>query len=98
MKKLPIFIFIAYIISLIESGFMTHFHFFNLTLLYIIFFNLLEDPKKNTGIMLATFCGFLFDIFSLSIMGIYTITFLVFSLLFKLILRKYVRLPILSKF
>ncbi len=98
MKRIFIFILIAYFLAMIESGLIANFSLFiNLLLLYAILFNLIENPKKEEGLIVSAFCGLFFDIFSSFVFGFYTMIFLVSSIILKLILKKYVRLPVFSQ-
>ncbi len=93
MKKIFISVLFAYIIAVVQTGFMVHFFFPSLLFLYFIFFNLLETPEKNGGVIVAGVSGLFFDLLSVHFVGFYTIVFILCALLVKLILRKYVRFP-----
>ncbi len=86
-----------YILALFQTSFLIHFKVLNFILLFIIFFNLFEKPEENFGLISALIGGFFLDIFSEKPIGFYVLILFGFSLLIKIILRKYIQLPILAK-
>ncbi|GAH11285.1 unnamed protein product, partial [marine sediment metagenome] len=91
-----------YIISLLETSFFIHFNFFrflpNIILIFQILITLFEDPNKNLAIFSAVSAGFFWDIFSENPIGFSILILLSISVFLKIVLRKYVRIPILKQF
>jgi len=102
MKKILFLIIFFYIISLLETSFFIHFNFFrffpNIILIFQILITLFEDPNKNLAIFSAVSAGFFWDIFSENPVGFGILILLLISIFLKIILRKYVRIPILKQF
>ena len=102
MKKILFLIIFFYTISLLEASFFIHFNFFhffpNIILISQILITLFEDPNKNLAIFSAVSAGFFWDIFSENPIGFGILILLLASVFLKIILRKYVRIPILRQF
>lgn len=102
MKKILFLIIFFYIISLLETSFFIHFNFFpffpNIILIFQILITLFEDPNKNLAIFSAVSAGFFWDIFSENPIGFSILILLSISVFLKIVLRKYVRIPILKQF
>lgn len=102
MKKLLILIIFFYILALLQTSFFIHFSFFrfspNIILISQILITLFEDPNKNLAIFSAVSAGFFWDIFSGNLIGFGIFTLLLISVFLKIVLRKYVRIPILKQF
>ncbi len=102
MKKLLILIIFFYILALLQTSFFIHFDFFrfspNIILISQILITLFEDPNKNLSIFSAIPAGFFWDIFSENPIGFGILTLISISVFLKIILRKYVRIPILKQF
>jgi len=101
LKKLLISIIILYFLVLIQSSFLVYFLFWgrvlNLILILIIFWNLLENPKKYFGLYLAFIGGFFLDIFSNHFIGFNILILLGLAFFIKLIFRRYVEIPLFKK-
>lgn len=97
MKKGIIISVIFYILILLQVSFAPHFRFFglvpNLILISVILFNLLEKPENKFGLMAAFLGGFLMDVYSSHIFGIYAAAYLAIAVFIKYFLRQYVKLP-----
>lgn len=102
MKKILIIILFFYTISLFQTSFLIHFSTLrrlpNLILISVILMNFLEEPKEDSAIISAVIGGFFLDIFSERPIGFGILILLGATLLLKLILRKYVRIPTLERF
>ena len=102
VKKLLILIIFFYILSLLQTSFFIHFDFFrffpNIILVSQILITVFEDPNKNLAIFSAVSAGFFWDIFSENPVGFGILILLSISVFLKIILRKYVRIPILKQF
>jgi len=102
MKKTLILILFFYTISLFQTSFLIHFSILrslpNLILISVILMNFLEEPKEDSAIPSAVIGGFFWDIFSERPIGFGILILLGVTLLLKLILRKYVRIPTLERF
>ncbi len=66
---------------------------FVLTILYLM----VEDPDKKRGLFLAFFGGFLNDVVSTDVFGLYIFIFLISAYVLKFIFKYYVQLPFLQK-
>ncbi len=104
IKKTLFFILIFYILTLIQTAFLVHFNVSGITpnfvLITVIFINLFS-PSHWQKAFSAVIGGFYLDIFSLNnaggFFGFYTLILLGLSLFLKIILGKYVRLPVIQK-
>ncbi|MDP2967021.1 MAG: rod shape-determining protein MreD [bacterium] len=104
VKKIIFFILIFYILTLIQTSFLVHFNILgitpNLVLIAVIFINIFNSSQWQK-ISSAIIGGFYLDIFSLNnvggFFGFYTLILLGFSLLLKIILEKYVRIPVIRQ-
>lgn len=98
IKKAIILILFFYLLALLQTSFLVHFRIFgfipNLILIFVIFYSLLESPKKHSGILAGFVGGFFMDIFSSGFIGFYVLILLAVSIFIKLVLRKYVWSPI----
>ncbi len=65
-------------------------------ILFVILYNALEKEESKEGLFLAVFAGFWFDVFTESVMGGYMLLFLVLAFLFKIALKRYVKVPSFS--
>lgn len=101
IKRILIIILFFYILVLIQTSFLAHFMIAgmipNLILIVLIFLNLFEDPRENTGIISAIIAGFFLDIFSQRFFGFYILILFILSIFLKFILRKHVRIPFAKK-
>ena len=95
MKKILILIIFFYILALLQTSFLIHFNFFkitpNLILITVLLLNLLEEPRKNTGIFGAVISGFFWDVFSDRLIGCHVLILVGLAILIKVILRNYLR-------
>ncbi len=102
MKKILILIIIFYILALLQTSFLIHFSFFNITpnfiLIAVLLLNLLEEPRKNNGIFGAVISGFFWDIFSNRPIGFHILILAGLAILIKIILRRYVQFPVVKRF
>lgn len=89
-------VFFLYYFALIQTSFLVHFRIgtsvFNFLFIFSILFNLLESPRKKSGLFYAAYCGFLVDIFSNRPAGFDLLLYLFIAVILKYILKKYVRI------
>jgi len=101
IKKVLISIIILYFLTLLETSFLVHFNVFkwipNIILIYVVIFNIIENPKKYGGVYISFIAGLLLDIFSANFIGFHIIIFLIISLSLKLAFSRYVRIPFFEK-
>ncbi|MDD2696790.1 MAG: hypothetical protein PHE52_01360 [Candidatus Pacebacteria bacterium] len=102
-KKIIFCIILFYILILIQTSFSVYFKVLdlipNLVLIAVVFITLFT-PQQWWGVSAALIGGFYLDIFSLSnigFFGFYTLVLLLFSFLSKIILQKYVRIPLFKR-
>jgi rod shape-determining protein MreD len=101
IKKIILSTIILYMLTLLETSFFVHFNIFlwvpSTVLIYVILFNIIEDPKKHGGIYVSFIAGLFSDIFSSHFIGFYILIFLAVSIFLKLIFNRYVRTPFSKK-
>jgi len=97
VKRILILSLFLYLLALFQTSFLIHFRPLNFILLFIIFLNLFEKPEENFGLISALSGGFFLDVFSEKPIGFHILILFGFSLLIKIILRRYIQLPILAK-
>lgn len=90
--KTLLLVFIMYYAFLFEMSFLPFFTFFSFLILFVILVNVLEEPNGRIGLFSAFFLGLMMDIYSAHYIGLMAISFLLMSLLLKLILSRYVRM------
>lgn len=103
MKKIFAITLIFYILSLLQTSFLINglhnkFLDFNFLLFFIIFINLFEKKEENFGLLSSTIGGFFIDVFSEKQIGFHILILFGLSIFIKLILRRYIRLPVLLKY
>lgn len=95
MKKTLLLIIFFYILVLLQTSFLAHFHIWgavpNLVVIIVILINLFEKPQENSGIFSAVIGGFFLDIFSSHFIGFYILILVGLSLFIKFVFKKYVR-------
>jgi len=99
-KTIIIFLLVGiffYFLNLIQMSFLSFFKFplwqINFSILLTIVICLLEESQKLIGIFCAFWTGLFLDLyFGSNLFGIFTISFLLFSVIIKLALYKYVKL------
>ncbi len=89
---LGIFFYFVYFLQMSFLPFLNVFQ-FNFLVILVLFINIFEDPKSNTGLYCAFFFGVLSDIFSPYFFGLTTLILLSTAILIKFILWRYVRIP-----
>ncbi len=70
----------------------------NLIIFTVVFFSIFEKEQSYASIAAALFGGFLMDIFSEGIIGVWSLALVLTALLIKKVLEDYVRIPIPKKF
>ncbi|MFH1656202.1 MAG: hypothetical protein ABH956_00315 [Candidatus Nealsonbacteria bacterium] len=96
--KILLIILFIYFLAVLQTTFFVHFgDFFNFILILVIIWNLIEESKKISGILIAGIGGFFLDIFSNGLIGFNILLLIAISIFIKLVFVKYVRLPILGK-
>jgi rod shape-determining protein MreD len=105
LKKIIFFIFLFYILILLQTSFLIPFSIAgiipNLVLVAVILVNLFNRTSEISGLIVALIGGLYLDIFSISFFGFfgfYTLISLIISLFLKFILKNYVKIPSLEKF
>ena len=94
IKFLVIAIFLYVLIVLQSSIFPLHYLSFILGFLFILGFNLFESSSRINGVIISLWAGLLIDIYSsVFFFGFYAILFMALSILLKLIVSRYVRIP-----
>ncbi|MDD3032777.1 MAG: hypothetical protein PHX52_01800 [Candidatus Pacebacteria bacterium] len=97
-KVIKIFLiaFFWFLITIIQTGFISIFTEFNLIVAIIIVVNLIEDPENNFG-LLGAFCGgFFLDLNSTLPFGVFMVSSVLFSIIIKFILSKFLKIPYVS--
>lgn len=101
VKKILIPIVIFYFLVLIQTSFLVHFRILgiipNLSLILIIFWNLIEKTKSYFGLYNAFLAGFFLDVFSQRPFGFYILILLTLAIFLKFAIRKYVQIPFIEK-
>lgn len=97
VRKVIILSILFYILALFQTSFLIHLRALNLSLLLVIFLNLFEKSEENFGFIAALIGGFFLDIFSEKPIGFYILILFSLSILIKLVLKRYIQLPILVK-
>lgn len=104
VKKIIFCIFFFYILVLIQTSFLVYFKAFglvpNLVLIAAAFIILFFNSNQRLCVGSALIGGFYLDVFSLSpigFFGFYTLILLVFSFLARIIMQKYVRIPLFKR-
>ena len=99
--KYPLIVIVIYLLVLFETSFFVHFNIpyisINILLVLTIIWNIFEETKKSTGILIAFTSGFFLDIFSSRFMGYNIIILLISAYFIKFIFRKYVRIPFVKE-
>lgn len=99
MKKILIFVLFFYILALLQTSlFFDKFIDLNFVLILVIFINLFEERRGNFGLLASIIGGFFIDVFSSSAIGFHVLILAGASLFVKMILRRYMRLPVLIKY
>jgi rod shape-determining protein MreD len=80
-----------YYLFLLEMSFFPFFTSFSFLILLVVLVNILEEPQGRVGLFSAFFLGLMMDIYSAHFIGLMAISFLLVSLLLKIILSRYVR-------
>lgn len=100
MKKILILVIFFYILVLIQTSFLIHFNIRgitpNLILISVILINLFAKPQNYSGLFSAIFGGFFLDIFSERPIGFSILILMLIAILIKVILKKYVRIPVIK--
>jgi len=95
VKKTLILIIFFYVLALLQTSFLVHFHILgivpNFIFIAVILINLFEKPQKNSGILSAFIGGFFLDIFSSRFIGFNILILVGLSFFIKFILKKYVQ-------
>lgn len=91
IKTLVLFV-AMYYLFMFEASFLPFFTFFSVSILLVLLVNIFETPGGRMGLFSAFFLGLMMDLYSAHWIGIWAISFLLFSLLLKFILSRYVRM------
>ncbi|MFA5714753.1 MAG: hypothetical protein WC998_03360 [Candidatus Paceibacterota bacterium] len=83
---------IIYFWFILESSYLPFLTFFSFLLIFVVLINLFEEPQGRIGLFSAFMTGLLMDIYSSHHIGLFAVSFSLFSLLLKFILSKYVRM------
>lgn len=91
-----------FLLALLQTSFFVHFRVFgimpNFLLLAVLIVNIFESPRDLTGIYLALFAGFLWDIFSSEFIGYHILVLVCVAVLIKFVLFQYVRIPTFKRY
>lgn len=98
VRKVILLSIFFYILALFQTSFLIHFRALNFILILVIFLNLFEKPEANFGLISALIGGFFLDIFSGKSFGFHILILLILSLVIKMVLRRYIQLPVLLKY
>lgn len=94
IKFLIIAVFLYLLIVLQSSVFPLSYLSFVLGFLFVLVFNLIEPSVNWTGIIIALWAGILIDIYSSTFFfGFYAIILMALSIVIKVIISRYVRIP-----
>jgi cell shape-determining protein MreD len=85
-----------FVLMLMQTSFLSIYTDFNLIILLIIVINLIEDPENNFGFISSLFGGLLLDLNTTYPFGLFTIGCILFWLIIKIILLKFLRIPYVS--
>lgn len=85
-----------FFIAIIQTGFISIFTDFNLIVAIIVVVNLIENPENNFGLISAFCGGFFLDLNSTLPFGLFMISSILFSIIIKFILSKFLKLPYVS--
>lgn len=100
LKNLVILTILFYFLTLLQTSFLVHFSIkgvvINLILIALFLINILEIPEKNIGVVAAGISGLFWDIFSEKFIGYHILILVLFALLIKIILVRYVRIKIFA--
>ena len=101
IKNLIILTIFFYFLALFQTSFLVHFSIrgvvINLILVSIFLINILEAPKKNSGIFSAFMAGFFWDTFSEKFIGFHILILIFFALVIKIIFSRYVRVKFFQR-
>lgn len=103
-RKIILCIIFFYVLILIQTSFLVYFKVFglvpDLVLIAVVLITLFFSPDQWWGLSSALIGGFYLDVFSSSVIGFfgfYTLILVIFSLLARIILQKYVRIPLFKR-
>ncbi len=85
-----------FLVALIQTSFFSIYTDFNLIILFIVIINLIENPENNFGLISAFLGGLLLDLNITYQFGLFTLSLVIFSLIVKIILLKFLRIPYVS--
>ena len=100
MKRILILTLIFYFLVILETSFFAHFRIFwfipNFIIILTIIINIFDKEKNffSIGILSAMIGGFFLDLFSSQFIGYYILILTGISLIIKIFLKRYVRIPI----
>lgn len=98
IKKIIIWTAAAYILVILQTSLTANLLIFgyslNLAFIFIVFLNLFEKQKALSGIIAAFLAGLLLDIYSSWPIGFYFLILGFSAIFIKLIIRRYVRIPL----
>lgn len=101
LVKILIIIIFFYFLTLFQTSFLAHFNIWGLTinivLISIIVFNIFEKSENYFGLLAAGMGGLFLDIFSSRLIGLNILILLGVAIFIKLILKSYVRIPIIER-
>ena len=95
IKSIIIFSFL-YFLLILEMSYLPFFTFISFAISLTVLINLFEEPKEKLGLFFSFFLGLIIDIFSSNYLGMAAVSFLLFALILKFILFRYVRVPSVS--
>lgn len=93
---------LLYTFALLQMSFLVYFSpagfVPNLVIFTVVFLSIGEKGESYASIAAALFGGFLMDVFSTGIIGVWSLALALIALLIKKALEDYVRIPIPKKF
>ncbi|MBI2098519.1 MAG: rod shape-determining protein MreD [Candidatus Wildermuthbacteria bacterium] len=102
MKQTIILFLVFYVFAILQMSFFVHLFpnglVPNFIILSVVLLSIFEHRDSYASFLAALFGGFLLDVFSGGIIGLWALGLGFASLFIKIVLEDYVRLPILKKF
>lgn len=94
--KILLIILFWFFLTILQTSFISIFTDFNLVVALILIINLIEDPESNFGLLSAFLGGLCLDLNSTLPFGVFTISLILFSIIAKFILSKFLKIPYVS--
>ena len=85
-----------FLITILQTSFLSIFTNFNLMIALLIIVNLIENPENNLGLLSAFIGGLFLDLNSTYPFGLFTLGLVLFSIIIKFLLSKFLKIPYVS--